>query len=202
MGTKLLDGCVPYEIKGMKLILKGYTVGDGSYGENQTDIEFDITADARLLGKGTYNGTGMTAGLMSVNLDNTEFMPDLPAKELAAEYTGKYYLGADDGESEVATVNAKLQLDRQADGSIAEGYAYFEVKTAAVKFGQKSVPYEITDGKLILKGYGLDGQPEADVVFTINADGTLQGEGKLRGMYSTGSGFWVDLSHGALSPVE
>ena len=37
---------------------------------------------------------------------------------------------------------------------------------------------------------------------TINADGTLQGEGKLRGMYSSGSGFWVDLSHGALSPVE
>ena len=35
-----------------------------------------------------------------------------------------------------------------------------------------------------------------------NADGTLQGEGKLRGMYSSGSGFWVDLSHGALSPVE
>ena len=28
------------------------------------------------------------------------------------------------------------------------------------------------------------------------------GEGKLRGMYSSGSGFWVDLSHGALSPVE
>ena len=89
MRTNLLDGCVPYEIKGMKLILKGYTVGDGSYGENQTDIEFDITADARLLGKGTYNGTGMTAGLMSINLDNTEFMPDLPAKELAAEYTSK-----------------------------------------------------------------------------------------------------------------
>ena len=202
MGTNLLDGCVPYEIKGMKLILKGYTVGDGSYGEYTTDIEFDITADARLLGKGTYNGTGMTAGLMTVNLDNSEFMPDLPAKELASEYTGKYYIGADDGEAEVPTVNAKLQLDRKADGTIAEGYAYFEVKSAAVKFGLKSVPYEIANDKLILKGYGLDGQPDADVVFTINADGTLQGEGKLRGMYSSGSGFWVDLSHGVLSPVE
>ena len=76
------------------------------------------------------------------------------------------------------------------------------MKSAAKKFGVKSVPYEITNGKLILKGYGLDGQPDADVVFTINADGTLQGEGKLRGMYSSVSGFWVDLSHGALSPVE
>ena len=101
----------------------------------------------------------------------------------------------------MATVNAKLQLDRQADGSIAEGYAYFEVKTAAVKFGQKSVPYEITNGKLILKGYGLDGQPNADLVFTINADGTLQGEGKLRGMYSSGSGFWPLVSSLSISTI-
>ena len=42
--------------------------------------------------------------------------------------------------------------------------------------------------------------PAADLVFTINSDGTLQATGKLQGMYSTMSAFYVDLSKAALSP--
>ena len=44
--------------------------------------------------------------------------------------------------------------------------------------------------------------PAADLVFTINSDGTLQATGKLQGMYSSLSGFFVDLSKAALSPAE
>ncbi|MDY5451436.1 MAG: hypothetical protein SPG28_00875 [Alloprevotella sp.] len=42
----------------------------------------------------------------------------------------------------------------------------------------------------------------ADLVFTINSDGTLQVTGKLQGMYSTMSAFYVDLSKAVLSPAE
>ena len=35
------------------------------------------------------------------------------------------------------------------------------------------------------KGYGLMDDASADLVFTINSDGTLQGTGRLRGMYSS-----------------
>ena len=73
---------------------------------------------------------------------------------------------------------------------------------AAGKFGDKSVPYELTNGQLVLKGYGLMDDPTADLVFTINNDGTLQATGKLQGMYSTMSAFYVDLSKAALSPAE
>lgn len=52
------------------------------------------------------------------------------------------------------------------------------------------------------KGYGLMDDASADLVFTINSDGTLQGTGRLRGMYSSLSGFFVDLSKAALSPAE
>ena len=44
--------------------------------------------------------------------------------------------------------------------------------------------------------------PAADLVFTINSDGTLQATGKLQGIYSTISAFYVDLSKAALSPAE
>ena len=52
------------------------------------------------------------------------------------------------------------------------------------------------------KGYGLMDDPAADLMFTINSDGTLQATGKLQGMYSTMSAFYVDLSKAALSPAE
>ena len=44
--------------------------------------------------------------------------------------------------------------------------------------------------------------PAAALVFTINSDGTLQATGKLQGMYSTMSAFYVDLRNAALSPAE
>ena len=44
--------------------------------------------------------------------------------------------------------------------------------------------------------------PAADLVFTINSDGTLQATGKLQGIYSTMSAFYVDLSKAVLSPAE
>ena len=42
----------------------------------------------------------------------------------------------------------------------------------------------------------------ADLVFTINSDDTLQATGKLQGMYSTMSAFYVGLGKAALSPAE
>ena len=64
------------------------------------------------------------------------------------------------------------------------------------------MPYELTSGQLVRKGDGMMDAPAADLVFTINSDGTLQATGKLQCMYSTMSAFYVDLSKAALSPAE
>ena len=201
MGSDIISACVPYEIEGMTLTLKGVTVGDGNYGEQTVDLQFTITDDARLLGQGTYYGTGMTAALMQVDLASQEFLPALPGVELAAKYTGLYYIGTNGEEAEVATVQATLCIDRTADGTLQPGYAFFEAKAAAGKFGSKSVPYEISGNKLILKDYGVKETDTEDLIFEILSDGTLQATGML---YGTGSitNFYIDLSKAVLSPAE
>ena len=204
MGSDVISSCVPYTYDNNVLTLKGVTVGDGNYGTTTADIVFNVTPDGRVQGTGTYYGTNMTTAFMQVDLASDDFVPAMPGDELAAKYTGKYYLGTndDDGTGNNPTVDATLTIDRDANGNLKAGYAYFLVRMAAGKFGDKSVPYELTNGQLVLKGYGLMDDPAADLVFTINSDGTLQATGKLQGMYSTMSAFYVDLSKAALSPAE
>ena len=204
MGSDVISSCVPYTYDNNVLTLKGVTVGDGNYGTTTADIVFNVTPDGRVQGTGTYYGTNMTTAFMQVDLASDDFVPAMPGDELAAKYTGKYYLGTndDDGTGNNPTVDATLTIDRDANGNLKAGYAYFLVRMAAGKFGDKSVPYELANGQLVLKGYGLMDDPAADLVFTINSDGTLQATGKLQGMYSTMSAFYVDLSKAALSPAE
>ena len=96
MGSDVISSCVPYTYDNNVLTLKGVTVGDGTYGTTTVDIVFNVTPDGRVQGTGTYYGTNMTTAFMQVDLASDDFVPAMPGDELAAKYTGKYYLGTND----------------------------------------------------------------------------------------------------------
>ena len=101
----------------------------------------------------------------------------------------------------MATVDALLCIDHDADGNLTPGKAYFRVRMPAGRFGDKSVEYRLTDSTLTLIDYGVQETDSPDLVFEIRPDGTLQATGYLYGTGSV-SGFYVNLAKAALTPQQ
>lgn len=201
MGTTMISACVPYTLSPDGVTLHDVTVGDGNYGTTTTDMVFSIAKDGSLQGNGEYYGCDMSTAFMTVDMASAPFKPVLPGSALAPQYTGKYFLGSNGEDAEVATVDALLCIDHDADGNLTPGKAYFRVRMPAGRFGDKSVEYRLTDNTLTLIDYGVKETDSPDLVFEIRSDGTLQATGYL---YGTGSisGFYVNLAKAALTPQQ
>ena len=201
MGTTMISACVPYILNPGSVTLQGVTVGDGNYGTTTADILFNVAENGTLTGNGTFYGTEMSTAFMTVDFASAPFNPTLPGSALAPEYTGKYYIGTNGEDAEVPTVDALLRIDRDENGNVTPGKAYFRVKSAAGRFGDKTVEYRLTATTLTLIDYGVQETDSPDLVFEIRDDGTLLGEGFLYGSGSV-SGFYVNLAKACLKPTE
>lgn len=199
--NEMISSCVPYTLKSKYLTLKGVTVGDGNGSTKVVDLKFEVTADGRILGNTViYGATGTTAN-MTVDLSSGAFLPKAESTGLASKYTGEFYMGTSGYEADVPSITGTLYIGSTPEGTLQPGYACLDLKISGWKFASKSVPYELKDGKLILKDFGVRGTDSSDLVFVINEDGSLQGEGQC---YGTGSytQCYANMSRTKMTPVN
>jgi hypothetical protein len=197
-GKDLINSCVPYVLGETKLTLKGVKVGDGNGGTKTTDVVFTVTEDGRILGRETYYGV---TGGMNVDLTTASLVPEIADAQLAKKYTGDFYIGASGYEAEVPSVVGTLYIDSNVEGLLQSGYANLDFRLNGGKVLSKSVPYEVKDGKLILKDFGVKETDSSDLIFTIEADGSLQATGHVYGVGSYAS-IYMNMAKTKMTPVK
>ena len=194
--------CVPYEVNGNTVVLKGVTVGagDGSINTKNVDLTFTVNENGTLSSTEKVYGPTPDTSIILFNFGNgvftpevvTPVVPETPALELADKYTATFNtMGLD--------VNAELLFDQDMDGNAKEGYVtyVFNAPLASVNISE-CVAYETTATTVVLKNATIGGETSgsttnADITFTVQEDCSLIGEQKIKG---PGSFTWfeVDLS--------
>ena len=71
-----LSECVPYEVNGNTVVLKGVTVGDGNYGTKQEDLTFTVNADGTLSSTNKIYGPTMDTAAAQFDFSGCVFTPE------------------------------------------------------------------------------------------------------------------------------
>ena len=71
-----LSECVPYEVNGNTVVLKGVTVGDGNYGTKQEDLTFTVNEDGTLSSTNKIYGPTMDTAAAQFDFSGCVFAPE------------------------------------------------------------------------------------------------------------------------------
>ncbi|MCM1110772.1 MAG: hypothetical protein NC336_06160 [Clostridium sp.] len=201
-GYEVLSGTVSYEFDGNKLTLKEFPVGDGTWSQVPTfvDLHFTIEEDGSLLAaESSVYANHSYFTTYTIDPSSAPLVPETVKAELAETYTGEHQFTSmgrtDNGES-------TLTLDK------ANSKATMTYKAMGTIFLDGTVDYEFDGTTLTLKGYtvgdGGYGSKTVDLVFTLEADGTLSStmDALHPSDYSYNSIFEIDFTSAVFVPAE
>lgn len=189
------------------LIITNVLQGNASGQTERKNLIFTVSADKTqiyLTGEGENAKIYATSGgYVIADIDNA-LKGEIPQEEitLAAKYTGtaQFDMFGSTGDAEVA-----LAIDADENGAEKAGYAYFTATAMGTSMIAACVEYTLDGNTLTLKavtvGDGNYGTTTADIVFTVNQDGTLSGSGDYYGDNMNTAFMKLMLGNCTLTPV-
>lgn len=200
-----------YDAANKTITITNVYIGSADGNRQRKNLVFKVADDMKriyLEGEGdavSIYSPSNAKSYVTVDVQNALVCDDLaPQVALQPEYTGTLtfdYYGMP-GEAAVT-----LSVDKDATGAEKPGFATLKVIAMGTQVFGGCVEYAFDGAALTLKGVtvgdGNYGTKVVDLVFTLQADGTLLGSGKYYGASMDTAFMSVDLGSGALAvPAE
>lgn len=198
-----------YDAANKTVTLTNILMGDANGFNGRKNITFKLSDDMTKL---YLEGTGEAVRIyraadpttyVEIDLANA-LVGELAGASLAPKYEGGikiYYYGSPMPETPVT-----LAIDKDPSGADKAGYASLNITAMGSPMFDSCVEYTYEDATLTLKGVtvgdGNYGETKADIVFTVEADGSLQGSGKYYGPTMNTAFMEADFSTCKLTAVQ